>query len=304
MSDHSTDDSPPVNVSVLLNVWCGDDPNVLRLSLRSVREQTLRPSELVVIIDGPIAEHLSTVLDNELAEMPFSVSRQEIPENKGLWFARNLGIQACNHEIVALHDADDLMHPLRLEFQVKELLKLDLVIVSSPAIEYDTTNYKIVGLRRTQNNSILKISDCWLRNPINHSAVMMQKSRVTAIGSYHNHPGLEDFDMWRRLISSGAKIMNTNEVLQALGTSKKLLQRRRMNIVLARNEFLMARAYFLHAGVTAKWQAVFGFLLRCAYRFSIPPIMALLQRLYLRRRHSKLPISVNDFLVMKPLSLS
>ena len=97
----------------------------LETALRSVREQTKRPSEVVVVDDG------STDGSHEIAErMGVTCIRQEC---RGPGAARNRGIQATSAPLVAFLDADDWFVPEKLETQIALLEKLDAPACCSDA---------------------------------------------------------------------------------------------------------------------------------------------------------------------------
>ena len=99
-------------VSVVVNVWGEDNAISLFRSLQSVLMQNRKPDEVLVVIDGPIPTELRRIIGNFSGAANFLVKQIEIPKAEGLWNARNIGIQAAEHEFIAVHDADDVMHNL------------------------------------------------------------------------------------------------------------------------------------------------------------------------------------------------
>lgn len=94
----------PVPVTVVVPTY--NRPGFLSEALESVRRQTLRPAEIIVVDDG------STV---PLGDLPGArVIRQA---NAGPSVARNTGIAAARTEWIALLDDDDLWEPEKLELQ-------------------------------------------------------------------------------------------------------------------------------------------------------------------------------------------
>ena len=49
--------------SVIMSVYKNDNPEQLDVALDSIINQTLPPSEIVVVVDGPVPETLSKVLE-------------------------------------------------------------------------------------------------------------------------------------------------------------------------------------------------------------------------------------------------
>ncbi|TOK95283.1 glycosyltransferase, partial [Vibrio parahaemolyticus] len=91
-----------------------ENPAFLVACLDSVLAQTLLPKEIVIVIDGPITSKLQQVLDEYQSK---SGLLRLLPqkENKGLGYTLAIGVEACQYELVARMDTDDLMLPTRLE---------------------------------------------------------------------------------------------------------------------------------------------------------------------------------------------
>ena len=50
-------------VSVLMSVYANDSPKFLQESFDSIANQTYAPDEIIVVIDGPISDGLSSVIE-------------------------------------------------------------------------------------------------------------------------------------------------------------------------------------------------------------------------------------------------
>jgi glycosyltransferase involved in cell wall biosynthesis len=100
-------------VSAIVPVFNGE--RYLDEALRSALDQTLPPSEVIVVDDG------STDRSGEIAESfgdPVRCIRQE---NLGVARARNRGLSVATGEFIAFLDHDDLWPPTKLEVQVAAL---------------------------------------------------------------------------------------------------------------------------------------------------------------------------------------
>ncbi len=104
-------------VSVVVPMYQGR--NWIASTLRSVASQTFTDFEILIVDDG------STDNGHEEAQrvgIEEAVDLRVIrTENSGVAAARNLGIEESRGEFVALLDADDLWHPLKLERQLERL---------------------------------------------------------------------------------------------------------------------------------------------------------------------------------------
>lgn len=99
-------------------VYGKDNPTYFDAALNSIVNQTLKPTEIVLTIDGPIPEEIEKIIKKyqENYENIFRVIRLE--KNMGHGKARRVCFDNCSHPIIALMDADDLAVPTRFEKQV------------------------------------------------------------------------------------------------------------------------------------------------------------------------------------------
>jgi glycosyltransferase involved in cell wall biosynthesis len=103
-------DRTPV-VSVVLTTFRRQD--VLARAIESVRQQTLRDWELVVVDDEPSELTRAIVLDSEDTRIRYVAHES----NQGLCAARNTGIAHSRGEYLAFLDDDDEFLPRKLELQ-------------------------------------------------------------------------------------------------------------------------------------------------------------------------------------------
>ena len=215
----------PNQVSVVLNIWGKDNEDCLRRSLESVRRQIQKPDEVIIVIDGPINEDLHKIVQSYEMSLSLPINRIDLPIASGLWNARNVGIHAAKYEFIAVHDADDIMHPDRLRIQLDQISNAEIDVLGSPVYEFDANNERVCGLRSLASSDQLPSKMLW-QNVINHSSVMLRKSAVVGVGGYRNVHLAEDYDLWLRLISAGKKLSSTDVVLQAFSVDDEIDKRR------------------------------------------------------------------------------
>jgi glycosyltransferase involved in cell wall biosynthesis len=292
------------SVSVLLNVWAGDDCQAVVRSVQSVTAQTLLPNELIIVVDGPIQPDIRNYLAYLPMSVPFPVVVYQLEDNHGLWFARNVGLRLSNSDLVALQDADDVMHPDRLSVQRQWLLRHGASVVGSIAVEFENASNRIICFRRTPLRSELRLQDFLIRNGFHHSSVMFLKPDITAIGGYRNLPGVEDIDLWRRLLSTQARLVNIPMALQALGTDLALLRRRRFSKAIFHVEIQLATHLLSLLPGYRKVLVPLSCAIRVGYRLLPLKAMALAQKLFLRSTDVMLPNDMDEFLSERPMDRS
>jgi glycosyltransferase involved in cell wall biosynthesis len=223
MIEHAFETLAPV--SIVLSIWNGDNHVSLRRSLNSISQQKLKPDEVIAVIDGAISSDLEAVVSQFAKQDDFRVQLIRIPTAKGLWSGRNQGIAASRNEFIALHDADDVMHPERLSVQIRQMLANHIDVLGSPVFEFNATSGEIIGLRKFDTDKEILKKMLW-QNVINNSSVMLRKSAVDSVGGLRNVYLAEDYDLYLRLLRAGKNISITKEVLQAFSVDGKTSKRR------------------------------------------------------------------------------
>lgn len=215
-------------VTVLLNVWAGDDPRSLEQSLQSVFRQIGVKVSLFIISDGPITNDLREVISQyeRLTNPLFLVTLVINPQQKGLWHARTAGLEMCKSELVALQDADDVMHPRRLVTQLTQQRILNCDVLGSSIAEFDSITENILGFRVATTDSESIRRKLKFTNPISHSSVLMRRQAVLDMGGYRNVYLAEDYDLWIRMASADYRLSNLSNVLLGFRRDQKFFSRR------------------------------------------------------------------------------
>lgn len=215
-------------ISVLMSIYSGTEPGEFSACLESVKAQTLLPSEVVVVIDGPV----NTLVEQNLAELEkctsFNVKVLRFAVNRGLGAALADGLVACQHGLIARVDTDDISVPERLETQYQHLLESpDISMVGGLLEEQYTSNNSTVPLIRPVPIGADEIvSKCRYRNPVNHPTVMFRREHVLQAGNYQSLLWFEDYFLWARLIMSRRSLGNLDKVLVRTNADRDYFDRR------------------------------------------------------------------------------
>lgn len=115
--------------SVLMSVYHRDNAVYLKEALNSIFDQSILPTEIILVKDGLLSQELNSVIDY-FVEKYSSVKIVELLDNQGLGRALNEGLKYCSCDLIARMDADDISKFKRFEKQIEmfeRYPKLDIV---------------------------------------------------------------------------------------------------------------------------------------------------------------------------------
>ena len=212
--------------SVAMSVYRNDNPHHFARALQSITEdQTVKPDEIVLVVDGPVGENLNNVIEDYSTKYDvFKVIRLE--KNGGLGNALRIAVENCEHELIARMDSDDVSIPTRFEKQVNFMGENDVDIVGGHISEFVGDECNIVS-RRDVNISHEEIkADMKKRCAFNHMTVMFKKSAVQSVGGYLSWHYNEDYYLWLRMLLAGCRFANLDQVLVNMRVGEEMYQRR------------------------------------------------------------------------------
>lgn len=250
--------------SLLISTYSGDSPEFLRLAFESsVQQQSRPPDQVVLVQDGPVPDALANTIADLVASCPVPVEHVALEHNTGLGPALDSGLRACEHEIVARMDADDVSRPDRFEKQLP-LVEAGADIVGSGLLEFGSSIDDVVG-RRTPPVDPREIRRVIrFRDPFNHPTIVYRKSAVLAAGGYSDMALMEDYLLFTRMVDAGARPANVPEPLVYYRVGSGAYARRG-GLELLRSELALQRR-FLRLGITTRGQYVRNVVVRGGYR--------------------------------------
>lgn len=203
--------------SVLMSVYKNDNPEHFEEALKSISaNQEVRPSQVVIVKDGPVALQINEIVQDYLKKYPqieFTIIENTI--NKGLAAALNIGISKCKYNWIARMDADDISTNDRFKKQIKYITDHPDVEVLGGAIQEfqnvpgDLNSERHVGKTTSEIKSMAKT-----RCPMNHVTVMYKKDILLKMGGYSENFGkLEDYKLWTDMIINKIKMANIDDVI-------------------------------------------------------------------------------------------
>lgn len=183
---------------------CYRDAATLGRALDSVYSQTHSVDEIVVVNDcSPESEAIESVLRNYPHVVYIRNTR-----NFGLAASRNVGLHATSGEIVSFLDADDELHPQKIEFQL-DVFRPDIAVacrvrrIGTDTGRAETTPYGKSFRIKTFTNSREII---W-RNRVTGASLMISRELLLRFNGYDEALcSCEDFDLWLRLLDAGVVV--------------------------------------------------------------------------------------------------
>ena len=212
--------------SVLMSLYIKERPEWLAESLDSMLGQTVAPSEIVMVKDGPLTPELEAVLEEYSSGHPGVFNFVGYTENKGLGYALLKGVEACSNEIIARMDTDDIARSDRMEKQLAAIAG-GLDMVGSDVVEFTETPEKPVASTDLPKGVEAIRAYSKRRNPFRHPPMTFKRSKVLEAGNYSpEFLFFEDWDLFNRMLACGCRADNLAEPLVAMRVSEDFYSRR------------------------------------------------------------------------------
>lgn len=159
-------------------------------AIESVLSQTYKDWELILLNDGSSDNSLS--IAKKFAEQDSRINVISDGKNKGLGARLNELAALSNGEYIARMDADDIMHPKRLETQLQ-------ILKDNPNIDVLGTNAYVIdendlvfGMRYRENSGLIKVEH------FIHPTIMAKKQWFVDNPYDEKAIRIEDAELWYR----------------------------------------------------------------------------------------------------------
>ncbi|MCA8976127.1 MAG: glycosyltransferase family 2 protein [Planctomycetes bacterium] len=172
---------------------CCDAADCIANAIDSARQQTLAPTEVIVVEVGASAATRS-VAEHRGA-------RYEVAEGCGLAAARNLGLAVATSDFVAFLDAHDWYEPIKIERSLSLLQRLGAACLATETwlVIGDTIEPNVTDRLASEvltEESLLGV------DPIIDSTIVGRRAALLEAGGFNGDPGLDgsdEYDLWLRL---------------------------------------------------------------------------------------------------------
>lgn len=184
-----------MSISVILPTYNGKTRGFLKEAIESVLAQTVPHWELIIINDGS-SDDTASFCAPYLQDPRIRLISQT---NKGLAAARNSGIQASRHPIIAFLDDDDLFTPTKLEKQQQFLEKNNADMVYTAIQQINSASLVLKTVYHAAPSSIYE--ELFKGNFVSApSSVLIKRSVLENVGFFReSFLRSEDYDLWLRV---------------------------------------------------------------------------------------------------------
>ena len=179
----------------------------------------------------------------------------------GIIPALNTGLAEARVDLIARMDADDKMHPTRLEKQAAYLeAHPEVTLVSSLVAGFPAGKLR-QGFQHYIEwlNSLTSHEDIcremYVESPLCHPTVTFRKKTILDLGGYQEHGWAEDYDLWLRMAAAGLRFAKLPETLLEWREHPERLTRTDSRYSL--ENFIRAKAHYLAEGPLADRDVVF-----------------------------------------------
>ena len=276
-----------MNFSLLMSLYIKESPEYLNDCFNSVFcNQTIKPKEIVLVLDGPITEDLSNIINFWSKKIKSILKVIKLEQNVGLGNALNIGLRNCSNEWVFRMDTDDICKPDRFEKQLAFIeSNPDVVLFGGQVLEFENepNDFQVLKSVPTTNEEIRLFSQ--KRCPFTHMPVAYKKSIILEVGGYQHQLFMEDYNLWLRVIGAGYKVANLADTVLYARVGNGMYARRKGL------EYIKSEKQLLNLKKDLKLQnplyANMLFLIRSMFRLMPSALLGKIYNTFLRKKVSR-----------------
>lgn len=251
--------------SVTMSVYGKEQPDFLRLSIKSIVEQSHRTNDFIIVCDGELTDGLNNVLDDAQREYPDTVRVIRTKKHVGTAASANMALKLCKNEYIGKMDSDDIALPHRFEMQLRRMmLHPELDIIGGYIEEFDSDSGNAISVRKVplSNDAVHRFAK--RRNPFNNPTLLFKKSAALASGGYSEDLArCEDYDFVVKMLADGAVGGNIPQVVLKYRITEENYRRRR-NFANTK-AFIAVRWRIYRSG----YSSLLDFLIPCAAQLAL-----------------------------------
>ncbi|MDR0803723.1 MAG: glycosyltransferase [Rickettsiales bacterium] len=203
--------SDAIKISVIMPAYNAQE--TIADSIRSVLNQTFSGLELIIVNDGSTDKTVSEIARHTDPRIVL-INK----EHSGISESLNIGIKRARANLIARHDADDIMRADRLEKQFH-------FMNNNPDIAICSSWMNIIGsgtLAKSKTETDDLFFELQFGNCIFHPTTVIRKDFLTAHNlEYGDFPAAEDYKLWCDIAKNGGRHHCIAEPLTAYRVSDK-----------------------------------------------------------------------------------
>lgn len=246
-----------MRVSVVIP--CYKDARTLARALDSVLGQSRPVDEIIVVNDAsPESREIEAVLGC-YPEVRYIINSQ----NMGLAATRNVGVEKATGEVISFLDADDELHPQKIQLQL-DLYRPDCAVACGVVrIADERGTDRVVSYSGVLKYSEVRDSSKLIRrNNLTGASLLISRELFLSHGGYDaDLRSCEDFDLWLRLLDAGVTVFKIDMPLYLYRINAGGLSRNFFNI--SYWELMVVRKYLARCcqrGVSMKGEGMTLFI--------------------------------------------
>ena len=235
-------------ISVLMSVYRSEKAEYLDRALQSIwHDQTMKPSEIILVADGPLTEELDKVIADWKSGLGDSMVLCRNEVNLGLTKSLNKALSHATGDLIARMDSDDISEPKRFEIQHDFLLaNPDIDVVGGSLREFNQNDPCLNIRNYPEDPEYIRKYIC-KASPLAHPNVMMRR-RIFDSGIRYDerYRTSQDLALWYDVLAAGYKISNVQEVTLNFRLADDVFKRRSRNKAFNEFKIYMSGIYRLH----------------------------------------------------------
>ena len=197
-------------VSVIIPVY--NRAKLIDSSINSVINQTYPINEIIVIDDGSIDGTY------DLVKSSFPKVILKYQENKGVSYARNVGINSAKSKWIAFLDSDDEWLPNKVEEQIDLLNTNSSFKICHTDEIWIRNQVRVNPMKKHRKYGGNIYNNCLPLCVISPSSVIIHKDIFNDVGLFDEElPVCEDYDMWLRICSKYSVLFLDQKLIKKYG---------------------------------------------------------------------------------------
>ena len=276
-----------MNFSILMSLYHKENPKFLDQCFESIWDsQTTKPTEIVLVLDGPIGEELTVCVQKWQSKIGSPLKVVPLPQNVGLGKALNEGLKQCSYNWVFRMDTDDICTSDRFEKQIKFIEQnSDVVLFGGQILEFDQniSDADVLKAVPTTYEQIKKFAQN--RCPFNHMTVAYKRDVILTLGGYQHHLFMEDYNLWLRVIGNNYQVANLSDVILYARVGNGMHARRKgFKYIKSEKQLLDLKKQLK---IQSPFYATIYFIVRSTFRLMPANLLGKIYNTFLRKKVEK-----------------